>query len=551
MDKDRREQHEGLKLLTEEISRFSHESGEKPSVLMKWDEEEIVCHRSLLRSKCPELLEKIEEGYCLDEDMEQELNHNMISVLYFVYTDVVKFWNEHKFGLVCVAISYDLIELANEASKIVLDDNWTCITGLHAGMCVTNRCHMDGKFTQDIVCINLQKIPHDFVPLDLWDFKGKSLSTEVTPRQLVMVDKKVNVLEFDNDTLRLIEKPGIEKQKFVKIDFEVDNIENKRGVVLSSMTRGPQSFRIKMVFPKSKDVGAVGVYLLAAGVRGFCSQSVSGNLILVNQLDRKKDIVKEITTTLSDTVSDWGYREMFSMDDITDPSKGFVKDGVIICKARVLVDGHRVATYRYTQIMERRKKKLDKSDALGGTQKDKKDKKEKTKHVDTKLTDEKAHPLCKNSKHDNSIQEDGNIGDTGKAMNTLDAGKKYESSDMPKHHKDIAESVVDEVITKAIIEEDLMQELCQSLPPEGEKENCSTEELDVPVEEVKKKRKKRKPKDKCSLPTCNSHARHRCSRCLEVRFCSQECSNQHWAVHREQCNLIREMKERDREEIMD
>ena len=114
--------NEGLKLLTEVVARFSDVSVEKPSVLVKWGEEEIACHRTLLRSKCPELLEKIEGGYCLDEDMEQELNHNMISVLYFVYTDIVKFWNENKFGLVCVAISYDLLKLANEASKIIMDD---------------------------------------------------------------------------------------------------------------------------------------------------------------------------------------------------------------------------------------------------------------------------------------------------------------------------------------------------------------------------------------------------------------------------------------------
>jgi len=533
MDKDRREQHEGLKLLTEEVARFSHESGEKPSVIVKWGKEEIACHHTLLRSKCPELLEKIEEGYCLDEVMEQELNHNMISILYFVYTDLVKFWNEHKFGLVCVAISYDLVELAIEASKIVLDDDWTCITGLNAGMCVTNRYHMDRKFTQDDVCIHLQKIPRDFVPLDLWDFKGKSLSTEVTPRQLMMVEKGVNVLQCDNETLKLFEKTGIEKQKFVKVDFEVDNLVNKKGVVLSPLSRASQSLRIKMVFPKSQDGGAVGVYLLAAGVWASTTLNVSGNLILVNQLDRKKDIVKEITTTFNDTLSDWGYGEMFSMCDITDPSKGFVKDGVIICKARVLVDGHRIATYRYTQIMERRKKK------------------QRTKCAGTKLPDDKAHPLCKNAKHDNSIQENGYVGDIDKTIKRLEAQKKDKAHEIPPY-REIAESVVDELISKAVIEVELKQGLCQSLPPEGlEKRNCSTDELDSKVEEVKKKRKKRRPRDKCSLPICNSHARHRCSRCLEVRFCSQECSNQHWAVHREQCNLIREMKERDREEIMD
>ena len=78
--------NEGLKLLTEVVARFSDVSVEKPSVLVKWGEEEIACHRTLLRSKCPELLEKIEGGYCLDEDMEQELNHNMILVFSILST---------------------------------------------------------------------------------------------------------------------------------------------------------------------------------------------------------------------------------------------------------------------------------------------------------------------------------------------------------------------------------------------------------------------------------------------------------------------------------
>jgi hypothetical protein len=201
-----------------------------------------------------------------------------------------------------------------------------------------------------------------------------------------------------------------------------------------------------------------------------------------------------------------------------------------------LVDGHRIATCRFAQIMARRKKRQVKSDGLSGNHQ--RDEKNHSKSDSTKLSDE-DQPTSKNVEHENPIHEVGSLSDIGEMNNRLEALMNEE-----RH-----ESLLDEIITNFVSELELKQDLCQRLPPESfVKVNSSTEELDSQVE---KKRKKRKPRDKCSLPTCNLFARHRCSRCLEVRFCSQECSNQHWVVHREQCILIRERKERDREEIMD
>ena len=65
------------------------------------------------------------------------------------------------------------------------------------------------------------------------------------------------------------------------------------------------------------------------------------------------------------------------------------------------------------------------------------------------------------------------------------------------------------------------------------------------------KRKRRKAVTKCYLPSCNEAARHRCSRCLGVRYCSQGCNDQHWAVHRVECRDMEERVKRDREAGLD
>jgi len=58
----------------------------------------------------------------------------------------------------------------------------------------------------------------------------------------------------------------------------------------------------------------------------------------------------------------------------------------------------------------------------------------------------------------------------------------------------------------------------------------------------------RKKKIKCYRVSCIKLGEHRCSRCKQVFFCSQECSDQHWPVHKEECRLIREARKKVAEE---
>ena len=66
------------------------------------------------------------------------------------------------------------------------------------------------------------KIPcRNYVPTDLWDFKGRSVGYEKTPRQMGFHEDELNFLEFDEKSFNLLKKDGNEMKDFVKIDFEL------------------------------------------------------------------------------------------------------------------------------------------------------------------------------------------------------------------------------------------------------------------------------------------------------------------------------------------
>merc|ERR1719318_346359 len=83
--------------------------------------------------------------------------------------------------------------------------------------------------------------------------------------------------------------------------------------------------------------------------------------------------------------------------------------------------------------------------------------------------------------------------------------------------------------------EKFKQDVCQGLNSTGEGEEVMKHDEDKNNNQVIFKKKRRRATNICCLPSCNEKALHRCSRCLSVSYCSQECSEQHWAVHREQC----------------
>ena len=72
----------------------------------------------------------------------------------------------------------------------------------------------------------------------------------------------------------------------------------------------------------------------------------------------------------------------------------------------------------------------------------------------------------------------------------------------------------------------------------------------VEVQENTAPKRSRKKKMKCYRISCLKMGEHRCSRCKQVVFCSQECSDQHWPVHKEECRMIREARKVVEEKIV-
>ena len=119
---------------------------------------------------------------------------------------------------------------------------------------------LDDKFVEDDVLflpcdefVIPDNVIQDINFLDFYNFKGRSLSSDVTPRQMVMVEKGVNEVEFDVKTFKLLEKIKYGEQKVVKIEFELNSLENRRGAVLSLLANYSQLLRVKVVFPKTKE----------------------------------------------------------------------------------------------------------------------------------------------------------------------------------------------------------------------------------------------------------------------------------------------------------
>ena len=69
------------------------------------------------------------------------------------------------------------------------------------------------------------------------------------------------------------------------------------------------------------------------------------------------------------------------------------------------------------------------------------------------------------------------------------------------------------------------------------------------VKKIKKSKKPKKPKKPlergiCDNPRCISQSVHRCSRCLQVAFCSPQCQEEHWPEHQEDCTPWRQRRRR-------
>eukprot|EP00092_Neocalanus_flemingeri_P035541 GFUD01038686.1.p1 GENE.GFUD01038686.1~~GFUD01038686.1.p1 ORF type:complete len:468 (+),score=148.40 GFUD01038686.1:67-1470(+) len=430
---------------------------------------------------------------------------------------------------------------------------------------------MDGVFFIEDLAVELEKRPCNFAALDLWDFQGKSLSSKKTLSQLG-INQKMNVLEFDQHTFNLIKKEGNEDKNLVKVDFVLNNWDKKKGAVLSPiMVTDTLWWRIEIAFPKIQTKASeIGVFLGAGGgVEWSCN--ISGNLILVNQDDRSKDVVRSLNTKLTAAEPSWGFADMFKLEDIKDPDSGFIKDGTIICKTRVLTDSCQVKEKdRFAQMLEKRNRKQKK---IEGSENKSVMGKNQQKSEDSFVQQKKSfsngmkifkenQPSCMNIRRKtlaNKVEINVKLeGDKkGEVVESVVDGDKQKDVIVESDFGDEKQDIVSEIELQGLNLADgpvraVEADICTN------KLQLDESEIEMPGEDSTKKtkedarkRKKIRLSDKCRLPSCNKKAKHRCSRCLAMKFCSQQCSDQHWPVHREECTAIMERKERHNQAGLD
>ena len=546
------------------IANYSRASGEKPTIPFKIGDEEYLCHKSVLELKCPKLLQLLVEleKNALDIS-DKKIKENMEHIMHFIYWGKMNssFEIVDK-GLAEAAVCIGLVNLARlvvKALKLNRKDKLTFV-GWEDGSesCIYKMNHEEPLLFLDKTSLNLRHL----VDSDLFDYNGRRLTLKSSPKEIGMVEDELNLLEFDKKTFSLMLAPENETRNFVNIDFEIDRLDHRKGSFLSKQVLVPSlnssvSWRVKIVFPKScKSMSSkvtVGMYLLADGGGKRWSCKASGNLILVNQLDRSKDIVGSFVsnTRFGNFKAGLGWDAFAKLSDIRDPSKGFVKDGTLICKARVFTDSCKMdESLRYAQMMERRNRKQNKDgEGISSVHQS-----TETRHGKEQLIPDIALSKLKKNVRilPQNITENILVSEPFevKTVNYICSNPEEvivsefgeEKNRLVESHSDKTNS--DDVFKFA---------LCQSLVATSESKTLITddskksEQIESNAGKTSSKRKlRKKPHVKCYIPSCIEAARHRCSLCLGVSFCSQACSDEYWPEHRGECSIIRERKESDR-----
>ena len=172
-------------------------------MLIDFEKDGLLCHRSLIKSRYSYLHSCIEQFYLKSDDMEEDTGSTdadlpvrkssashldkvrMLAILYYIYTgEMVELEGIVRIvDLTLFSASYKVLDLVRFGTmEICLRDRsgviWTYGQGVGAGVSFANCLNMDCPFEKTWKVPNASmfgKIPcRNYVPTDLWDFKGRS-----------------------------------------------------------------------------------------------------------------------------------------------------------------------------------------------------------------------------------------------------------------------------------------------------------------------------------------------------------------------------------------
>ena len=207
-------------------------------MLIDIEKDGLPCHSSLIKSRYSYLHACKEKFYVKSDDMEEDTGSTgadimpvkktliphldkvrMLAILYFIYTgEMVEVTGIVRIVDITVfSAGYKVLDLVRLGIiEVCLRDKsgakWSFCQGVGAGRSFGNCLNMDCPIEKGWDVPNASifgKIPcRNYVPTDLWDFKGKSVGYEKTPRQMGFDEDDLNFLEFDEKSFNLFKKDG-------------------------------------------------------------------------------------------------------------------------------------------------------------------------------------------------------------------------------------------------------------------------------------------------------------------------------------------------------
>lgn len=158
------------------------------------------------------------------------------------------------------------------------------------------------------------------------------------PQPLVEGPQPMEVTPAENATA---ENQAVDEPQLSRYTWRIDNFSrlNVKKLYSDPFTVGGYKWRV-LIFPKGNNVDCLSMYLdVAESVSlpyGWCRYA-QFSLAVVNQLNPKYTVKKETQHQFNQRESDWGFTSFMHLNEIYDPSKGYLVNDSIVIEADVVV----------------------------------------------------------------------------------------------------------------------------------------------------------------------------------------------------------------------
>ena len=144
---------------------------------------------------------------------------------------------------------------------------------------------------------------------------------------------------------------------------------------------------------------------------------------------------------------------------------------------------------------------------------------------------------------DEAQQQSNYFGALHKMQETNERNRKLQEHEHESPQEISSDLRASEDVKQKVQSEDVEEKTGQNDEPDCSSHKETNEKnIEGDVKKAKKSKKPKKPvvRGICDNPSCLVQSVHRCSRCLQVAFCSLQCQEEHWPQHHEDCTPWRQ-----------